>query len=334
MVRKLTFRSAALGALAAFSLLFQSNITYADEVKLATAKPDDAFVRALLNSPSLEKTGIKVIVQQVATDEDALDAVLKGSADLGLFLLEALFKRQFDDQPKLYSVFTRPFFFESSDQIFRFEQTPLGDAVLADLGRAGVFPMAYWNRGLSQVVAKRPLESVESFRGLTVARLKEDTAQPILMSLGAQPIATRNVASEFGKANVGAVVWKPLDDGTAEWLDSKKYGFQIYATDFQPNVGVLVGSLPYWNGLQASEKDAWKTATNYATKQSITEIDKREYISRGNKKINFVSANSKLTMQFESFDSKDKRLVEDYRLLNEAKAFVSSQDASGKKKPN
>ncbi len=336
MARGLPARITAFGALAGLSLLFQSDVSFATEIKLATAKAADAFVKSLQNSPSLEHAGIKVVVQRLPTDDAVLDAVLRGSADLGLFALDVLSKRKFDDQPRLYSVFTRPFFFESSDQIFRLEQTPLGDAVLADVARAGVLPLAYWNGGLSQIMAKRPLESVESFRGLIVASdsenwSREDTAKPILNSLGAEPVATFNVAMEFSKANVGAAIWKPSDDGNAEWLDPKDYGFQIYATDFQPNVGILASSLPYWNSLQEKQKAAWKAATAEATKQAINEIDKREYPKRENKKISFVPANRKLIVQFGSSVSDSQHLLEDYKLLNEAKVFVSSHSDSKKK---
>jgi hypothetical protein len=86
-------------------------------------------------------------------------------------------------------------------------------------------------------------------------------------------------------------------------LNLKDYGFQIYATDFQPNVGVLASSISYWNSLQEAEKAAWKTATNEATKRAINEIDKREYPNRENRKISFVPANRKLIMQFPSFAS-------------------------------
>jgi TRAP-type C4-dicarboxylate transport system substrate-binding protein len=217
MMRGLNLKIAAIGALAGLSLLSQSNLTLATEIKLATSRAPDTFVTSLQNSSSLEKAGIKITLQRLVNDDEVLDAVVTGSADLGLFALDVLSKRKFDDQPKLYSVFTRPFFFESSDQIFNLEETPLGDAVLADVARVGVLPLAYWNRGLSQIVAKRPLVSVESFRGLTVAGtsenwFKEDAARPVLTSLGAEPVPTSNVAVEFRKESVVAAIWRPLGE--------------------------------------------------------------------------------------------------------------------------
>jgi hypothetical protein len=124
------------------------------------------------------------------------------------------------------------------------------------------------------------------------------------------------------------------DPGTLNPQPPPPLPIQIYATDFQPNVGVLASSPTYWNSLQETEKAAWKTATNEATKRAINEIDKREYPNRENKKISFVPTTRKLMIQFSGVISDNKQLLEDYKLLNEAKAFVSSQADSRKKKSN
>jgi len=338
MVLDLTLRIAALGMLAALSLIFRSDVTRAVEIKVAiTTKAADGFIRSLQSSPSLEHAGIKVVVQAVATDDAALDAVLKGSADLALFSLDVLSKRKFDDQPKLFSVFTRPFFFDSSDQIFRVEDSALGDAVLADVARAGVLPLAYWNRGLSQIVARQPLQSIESFRGLKVAGyptdwFDQDTDKLILTSLGAEPIATRNVASEFGNGTVGAAIWKPLDNGMSPQWDLRNFDFTMWAIDFQPIVGVLASSIPYWKSLRETEKEAWKFAANEAATQAVKEIDTREYLNRANKKINFVSANRELVWQFSGFVPDKQQYIDDYKRLNDAWAFISSEAAPPRKK--
>jgi TRAP-type C4-dicarboxylate transport system substrate-binding protein len=101
---------------------------------------------------------------RLATDEDVLDALIKASTDFGLFDLSVFSKRKFDPQPQLFSVFTRPFLFNSASEIVDVQNTPIGDAVLADVSRVGIFPLSYWNRGLSQIWSRQPVRSAEHFK--------------------------------------------------------------------------------------------------------------------------------------------------------------------------
>lgn len=134
---------AVFSGLAGSFFLSLATSTFASEVKVATTKSTDVFLTALQRSPSLERADVKIVIETVAREDDALDAVLKGSADIGLFTLDVLSNRKFDEQPTLFSVFTRPFVFRNAEQIYRVEDTPLGDAVLADLARIGVTPLGY-----------------------------------------------------------------------------------------------------------------------------------------------------------------------------------------------
>lgn len=338
MVHHVTIKI-AVAAFWAFLLAFGGSATHAMEVRLATSKPDDIFAQSLQHSPALEHAGIKVIVQTVAQDDQVLDGLLNGTTDLGLFALDLLSNRKFDDQPKLFSLFTRPFFFESADQIFNVQHTPVGDAVLADIARAGLVPLSYWNRGLSKIVAKHPLNTPEHFRGLTVASYstkwaKEYNTQPILHSLGAEPRTTPNVAFELGSGAVGAVLWEPLDDEKSTQADLRKFDFKVYATDFQPLVGILASSLRYWDELSEAEKDAWKVAVIDAAKKTINEIDSREYWSRKNNKVDLINFDREQTLKTVEFVSDKRQFIEDYKLLNDAEIFIYSQAISGKKKSN
>jgi ABC-type amino acid transport substrate-binding protein len=142
----------------------------ADEVRLGSSVLFDQFSEAVRSSKYLDQAGIKVGIIRFKTGEDVLDAVLKGSIDFGLIPLTALSKRKYDDQPQLYSVFTRPFLFTSSSEVIDIEGTPLGTAVLADVARTGIIPLSFWNRGISQIWARKPVNSADHFAGLSIAR--------------------------------------------------------------------------------------------------------------------------------------------------------------------
>ena len=171
-------------------MMLLSGDTFASEVKVASTKPTDVFLVSLQHSPALERADIKIVVETVAREDDALDAVLKGSAEIALFTLDTLTNRKFESQPSLFSVFTEPFVFSNAEQIYRIEETPLGDAVLADVAHIGINPLGYWNRGLTQILARQPMTSPGDFRGITIGGDRDtthtyDSAAPILTSLGA-----------------------------------------------------------------------------------------------------------------------------------------------------
>jgi TRAP-type C4-dicarboxylate transport system substrate-binding protein len=336
MVRNILLRGALLSGFA--WPLFASAYALASEVKVVTTTPTDIFPLSLQHSPALEATDTKVVVEASSNEDDVLNAVLNGSADVGLFSLSVLSNRKFDEQPTLFSVFTRPFVFNSSEQIYRLEDTPLGDAALADVARIGVSPLGYWNRGLTQILAKQPLTSPKDFQGITIganwtATLKDSGARPILMDLGANPKPTANLIAEFASGAIGGTIWEPLNGGKSNLLEFQHLPFQTFATKFQPIVGVVAASTAYWNSLSTAQKTAWDEAIKEANNRSLIEIRESDFL---NSKYSKTVALNREQIQLVSNALPDKeQFAKDYKLLSEAKMFVSSQqDARVKKKAN
>jgi hypothetical protein len=77
----------------------------------------------------------------------------------------------------------------------------------------------------------------------------------VFYSLGAKPtkVAPTMMAEAFEKGHVGAAVYEPSDKSTSEW-QNRSFGFTVYATEFQPRVGVFSSSLEYWNELSEADK--------------------------------------------------------------------------------
>lgn len=318
-----------------FGLTYWSS---ASEVKVATTKPTDVFLVSLQRSSSLARANIKIIVETVPKEKDALNAVLDGSAEIGLFTFNTLSDRKFDNQPTLFSVFTEPFIFSYPKQIYRIENTPLGDAVLADVARIGVTPLGYWNRGLTQILAKQPLTSPEDFRGITIGgwatTFGDNGATPILISLGANAKVTTDYVAELENGTIGGTIWEPLSDGKLNVLESKNIPLRAFATEFQPIVGVVASSASYWNTLSTAQKAAWDTAINEANNLSAIEIDKSS--SLNSKYSKPVALSGEQILLVSSALPDEQRFVKDYKLLKDAETFISSsqQNTPFKKKAN
>jgi Bacterial extracellular solute-binding protein, family 7 len=316
-------------------VISETGPAYARDVRLATAVPSDSFLLSL--EGSLERNGIKSIVQSTAKDDDVLDAILNGSADAGLFTLGALARRKFDDKPRLFSALTRPFVFHSSDQIFKIEQSPLGDAILADIARAGIVPLDYWNRGLSQIIAKQPLISIENFRGLTIGSsstdlLKENGTNSILISLGAKPRPSSDAIGDFRKGNLEAAVWEPLTyDGKYPPWNIENFE-KVYATDFQPIVGIVASSKSYWEGLREADKLVWKQALREAEGMTFKKIKENDYVTQQAGRISVVALSREQIGEIASVIPDQQQYMLDYKLLDDAEAFIASTQV--KKKPN
>ncbi len=282
-----SIRRAAFGALLVVLAFAEGPVwpVWSAEVKLATTRPNDTFVKALQSSRYLAQANIKLTLEPVRKDEDVVDSVIKGTADLGLFALSILSHLKFEEQPQLYTLFTRPFVFTSASELLDVEGTPVGAAVLADVSRVGFFPLSFWNRGLSQIWSKSPVYTPEHFNGLTIAESPVRRPDPqyeerkgLFTSLGAKPtlIPPNRIADTMARG--AAVLWEPTDNTSTP--DASDFSFTIYATGFQPQVGIFASSLKYWTSLSEHDKVAWKRATDDASTASEDQI-KAPYICQG-----------------------------------------------------
>jgi TRAP-type C4-dicarboxylate transport system substrate-binding protein len=334
---------ATIGSALAFSFVCLG-AALAGEVKLATTQINDPFVSSVRSSKYLQDAGITVVIVGMPADNDVLDALVNGSVDLGLFELGALSKRKFDNQPQLYTVFTRPFLFTSASEIVDVQKTPLGDAVLSDISRAGILPLGFWNRGLSQIWTKQPVYTVEHFRGLTVADSFPNDSngteyrerEVLLTSLGAKPtrVPVDRKAEAFEKGQVGATVWEPRDARNPN-LTNRNFSFTVYATEFQPEVGVFAGSFAYWDSLSESAATAWKKTVREIDERTSNRIRATDAIARKNTTLVNNPEREKSLRGLASaaavFDQSGSRLNQDFGLLDEAKAFIRAKDQAVKK---
>jgi TRAP-type C4-dicarboxylate transport system substrate-binding protein len=333
-----------MAALSFMSASIPSSPVSAGEVRLGIPQQKDAFIDSLLESKDLKAAGINLIVVRFPGDNNVLQATIDGSVEVGLFALSALDQIKIDESPRLYTTFTRPFFFQSGEEIFSIQNTALGDAILSDLRRANIFPLKFWNRGLSQIVSRYRISSVQDFQGLKVAAPAAPSLNT-LVSLGAEPTqleAGEPVLEAISHGLVEAAIWEPgARNDSSRWRASQRNVFagmqiQLFSTDFRPIVGVLSASNEYWSNLSERERQAWKLAVHEASRRSRNQINVSEQNTSRTSNIKFITLSDGVRQELIATmaEGQDATQIERDRIIFEkAKSGLRvSEDTSLKKK--
>jgi TRAP-type C4-dicarboxylate transport system substrate-binding protein len=347
--------SAIRGGAALLSLLLSLAWTgaLAAEVKLGivASAQSDPLVSSLKDSPSLKSLQIDVAVLPLSTDLDALEAALKGETDLSAFTLDALTQLKSDNRPQLAPILAQPFQFASSLELFKVEDTPFGEAVLADVNRTGLFPLAFWNRGLSEIVTKHLVQGLEDFKmkGLKVATQSE-SGKSMLSAIGVPStiLPPNEMYSALRKGAVDASETEPYRSfyGYASPVDPSRptQGPERLSliAGFRPLVGVLVASPTFWIGLTEEKRQALAEAADSASQISRKAVlSNEESTPKGGTmgNVTYISLNREQTEHLRSISNAvygekvGKTLAErQINLLDKAKATTPTQP--GKKRPN
>jgi TRAP-type C4-dicarboxylate transport system substrate-binding protein len=330
-------------AAAVASCFLLPNSSKAGDIKLAVPLSeasavtfdDDPFLSALRTSKDLAEVGIKVVP---TGSKEALDDVLSGRSEASLVSLGAFENRKFKGAvPTLFTAFTRPFLYDDTAELFAVQDTPLGSAVLADIGRTGVFALKFWNRGVSRIVSTQPVDSVTGIRGLKVA-FSDAQPDPTLSKLGANLITIQapDVWGALGTGAVEAAVVEPHWVQGSFWSNPEVVKIKLYVTDFRPFVGVLAISPDYWETLAEREKQAWKRAADYAAQQSFYQIKAIDSVSEKLSTVYSIkpSREQKLQLLLAAGGWNTDRAETDLNSVEVEKAHLKGVDRGLKKKQN
>jgi TRAP-type C4-dicarboxylate transport system substrate-binding protein len=106
-----------------------------------------------------------------------------------------------------------PFVFRDADHAHRIVDGPAGKLIEARLNAKGFVPLTWMELGVRQVTnAKRPLKTLEDFKGLRIRVQPSETHMAIFRALGANP-----VAMDYGS------VYTALKQGDIDAVESPYY---------------------------------------------------------------------------------------------------------------
>ena len=202
---------------------------------------------------------------QLYDDDKVMEALLLGDVQLAAPSLS-----KFEAYTLKYRLFDLPFLFKDLSSVERFQKSENGQSLLNEINGVGFQGLAYWNSGVKQFSANKPLLVPSDADGLKFRIQTSDVAQAMISAMGgnAQKLAFKEV---YGALQTGVV-----DGQENSWSNiytQKFFEVQdgITETNHQLLAYMVVTSTDWLESLDADVRDQFlsilETATNAANKQ-------------------------------------------------------------------
>ena len=130
---------------------------------------------------------IRVVVYpnaQVYGDNDEIEALQVGAVEMLAPSLSKFGRVGFPE----FELFDLPFLFDNLAEVRRLAEGPLGQRMLAGLGRQGLVGLGYFDNGFKQMSANRPLLQPADFQGLRMRVQGSRVIAAQMRALGATPV--------------------------------------------------------------------------------------------------------------------------------------------------
>jgi len=249
-MRKPTFQALLAGA--ALSLLTgmvhaETVIKFSHVVAENTPKGQGALLFKKLAEERLPgKVKVEVYPSsQLFGDGKEMEALLLGDVQL---IAPSLSK--FDRYTNQIQVFDLPFLFNDIAAIHRFQNGPTGAAILKSMTKKGLIGLGYWDNGMKQLSAKKPLRMPTDAKGLKFRIQASDILEAQFKAVGAVP-------QKLAFAEVYSALETGVVDGAENpWSNAysqKFFEVQPYFTESDHGyLGyMVVANSKFWEGLPA-----------------------------------------------------------------------------------
>ena len=173
-------------------------------------------------------------------DADEMQALLDGKVQM---LAPSLSK--FDKYTKKLQVFDLPFLFDDAAAVQRFQQREMSRELLRSMADAGIYGLAYWNNGLKQLSATRPLVDPEDAKGLAFRIQPSEVLESQFEAVGATPV--RLPFAEVYKSLQNGVV-QGAENPWSNIVSQKMHTVQPFITESNHGVlnYMLVSTSKFW----------------------------------------------------------------------------------------
>lgn len=245
------------------------NNAFAREITLGVPLPPDQAtakqIETFRSYPNFGDEGITIKQVPLGSLRMILRGLIEGEVDIGFVSYQTLAAHKFGDfdSPVLGGLLAQPFQFMGTPELFQVEQSPFGDAVLAEINRTGLIGLSFWNRGQSRILSKMPIRTAEDFKGLKIRSFDRSTANNVLVALGARetPMAFGETMYAFQQRAIDAVEATP--DRARRFLREVQGTGSVIA-GYRPLIGFVLASGVFWAGLSEREKSIIKRAAEAA----------------------------------------------------------------------
>ncbi|MQA64447.1 MAG: DctP family TRAP transporter solute-binding subunit [Alphaproteobacteria bacterium] len=256
-------------------------------VVAATGNPKGEAAQKLADRINKEMNG-KACMEvypnsQLYDDDKVLEAMLLGDVQLAAPSLS-----KFEKYTKTYRVFDLPFLFASMEQVRKFTGGPAGQKLLHAMDKVGFTGLDYWNNGLKQISAKKPLLTPSDAKGLKFRVQPSDVAVAMIRAMGAsaQKMAFKEV---YGALQTGVV-----DGQENSWSNIYSMKFfevqdGVTETNHQLLNYLVVTSKPWLDGLKPDVRTQFlkilkeETEAGNASAEKINQEARAKIIAAGKK---------------------------------------------------
>jgi C4-dicarboxylate-binding protein DctP len=223
---------------------------------------------------------------QLFGDGKEMEALLLGDVQI---IAPSLSK--FDRYTKKLQVFDLPFLFPNIEVVDKFQDGPVGQALLDSMKSKGIKGLAYWHNGMKQLSSDRDqLKVPADVKGLKFRIQSSDVLEAQFRAVGANP--QKMAFSEVYQALQTGVV--DGQENTWSNIYSQKF-YEVQKTIAETNHGLIeymvITNAKWWDGLPPDIRkglsEAMKEATEYANKLAfeLNERDKKLIAEAGKAKI-------------------------------------------------
>jgi C4-dicarboxylate-binding protein DctP len=235
-------------------------------------KAADHFAK---RAAELTKGRVKVEVYPNSTlykDKEEMEALQLGAVQLlapSLAKFGPLGVREFE-------VFDLPFIFDSTEDLNKVTNGPVGKMLFTKLEGKGITGLAYWDNGFKSFSANKPLKTPEDFKGLKMRIQSSKVLESQMRTLGSLP-----QVMAFGE------VYQALQTGVVDGTEnphSNLYTQKMHEVQKHMTLSdhgylgyAVITNKKFWDGLPADVRgqleQAMKESTAYANKIAKEEND-------------------------------------------------------------
>ncbi len=161
---------------------------------------------------------------------------------------------KFDRYTNQIQVFDLPFLLDDIAAVHRFQNSPTGKSILSSLTKKGLTGLAYWDNGMKQLSAKKPLRMPADAKGLKFRIQASDILEAQFKAVGAVP-------QKLAFAEVYQALETGVVDGAENpWSNAysqKFFEVQPYFTESDHGyLGyMVVANAKFWSDLPADVRE-------------------------------------------------------------------------------
>jgi C4-dicarboxylate-binding protein DctP len=177
---------------------------------------------------------------------------------------------------KEFEVFDLPFLFDSTADLHKVTQGPVGQSLLKKLESKGIIGLAYWDNGFKVMSANKPLKMPADFKGLKMRIQSSKVLDQQMRDLGAIPqvMAFSEVYQALQTGVVDGTENPPSNLYTQKMHEVQKF---VTVSDHGYLGYAVIVNKKFWDGLPADIRTtlegAMKDATTYANEIAKKEND-------------------------------------------------------------